>query len=461
MFPVASQAFASPPKRKRDILPHYSPDLIWRKSDIPRVTSAFATELAAPLPSPPANELKNKVAKKTIKNNPHLFKVVTPINVDRFEKLLKKHPNRPFVKSVCRGLRKGFWPWADTSDPNLPTTHDNSRRSVLSREKSKFIREQRDEEVKLNRWSKPFGQKLLPGMYSAPISAVPKRSGKFRLINDQSWGPNSLNSMIPKSKVNIPLDGIDHLGSALIAVRKKIGPNRKLVAFKSDVKSAYRLMPMHPLWQIRQAVNVDGKYHIDRCNTFGNRAGGWIFGSFMSLVLWIATEVKGLPDLFGYVDDDFSWEFKNKKRFYKPYNKDLPAKQAKYLELWDELRIPHEEPKQLFGPSLPIIGYDVDPNAMEVKVPTEKKAEVIKSIRTVAREGRFTLKQLQSMAGSVNVVLSIYPHLRPRLRSLFNEMAGKEEKAGTKICISRPTRHELLELADCLEHASGVPIQKL
>ncbi|KAE9406672.1 hypothetical protein BT96DRAFT_987228 [Gymnopus androsaceus JB14] len=48
------------------------------------------------------------------KSNPHLFRVQTPINIDRFETILETHPNKPFVKSVLVGLREGFWPWATT-----------------------------------------------------------------------------------------------------------------------------------------------------------------------------------------------------------------------------------------------------------------------------------------------------------------------------------------------------------
>jgi hypothetical protein len=270
-----------------------------------------------------------------------------------------------------------------------------------------------------------------------------------------------LNSMIRKSQVKVKLDNIHDLGTSLIAVRKKHGAKRKLVLFKSDVKSAYRLMPMHPLWQIRQVATVDGERYVDRCNTFGSRAGGWIWDSFISLVHWIGKEVEGIPDLHGYVDDDFSWELEKNKTFYKPYRKYLPTKQARYLKLWDKLGIPHEEDKQLFGPKLPIIGYDVDPNAMEVKVPDKKRSDVIRLIRNFAHEGNTcTLEQLQSVAGSLNAVLTMYPRYRPHLRALFNEMVGVEGGT-TKLRVTKPIASNLSRLANFLQHAEGVPIQRI
>lgn len=454
------------PKKKaavrKDLLRQRTPTLRWRESDTPRTISAYSTLSAAPLPSPPRNEFQNKVARKTISQNPDLFKVVSPIKVDVFKKYVEDHPNQSFVQSVARAVKKGFWPWADTSDPSFPTTYDGSRQGsrITSEDKVKFIRQQCEDEMALERWSKPFGSKLLPGMHSAPINAVPKSTpGKFRLIVDQSRGPHALNSTISKSQVKVQLDNIHDLGDQLLAARKKY-PNRELCLFKSDVKSAYRQLPMHPLWQIKQAVPINGQYHIDRCNTFGNRGGGWNWDSFISTVNWIATEKKGVSGLLGYVDDNFGWEFKRNKQFYKPYNKHLPTKQARLLELWDELGIPHDEEKQLSGPSLPILGYHVDAKAMTVKVPDEKKAKVVELLRSNAQAGKpYTLNELQSVAGSVGGALSLYPRLRPGLRVLFNEMMEPQEGGTTKRRVTKPVARSLSSLADFLEHAPPVPIR--
>ena len=273
-----TQAAAAPLRKDRDaadaLLRQREPTMIWREGDTPRTVSAYSTLTAAPLPKPPMNELKNKVALRTISQNPDLFKVVTPIKPDVLEKNLKDHPNQPLVKSVILGFEKGFWPWADTSD--LPTTYDGSgqRSSTTSKERADFIQQQSNDEMNLERWSKPF-DKLLPGMHSSPISAVSKSTpGKYRLVNDQSRGKHSLNSTIEKSQVKVKLDTVHDLGNKLLAVREKY-PKRKLTLWKSDVKSAYRQLPVHPLWQIKQAVPVDGQLHIDRCNSLGNRGSGW------------------------------------------------------------------------------------------------------------------------------------------------------------------------------------------
>jgi hypothetical protein len=62
------------------------------------------TLTAEPLEGPPSSALADEAVTKTINDNPHLFKIVTPVHVDIFEVYLASHPNQPFVKSVCNGL---------------------------------------------------------------------------------------------------------------------------------------------------------------------------------------------------------------------------------------------------------------------------------------------------------------------------------------------------------------------
>jgi hypothetical protein len=327
--------------------PKYARQLVWSSESSARETTVLATEIESPVPTPPPNELSNAVALRTIKENSHLFLVSTPINVDRFEQLLTTHPNRPYVQSVCRALREGFWPWAETDVPGLLTTWDNSSRPLKEEAHRVFAQEQRDVEVTLDQFSPVFRPDLLPGMFSMPTSVVPKpHSEKLRLVVDQSAKPWSQNSLIPKDVGSVRLDNVQDLGHILRRIRGKY-PGRSLVLWKSDVSRAYRLMPMHPLWQIRQVVTIDStQRHVDRRNNFGNRAGGRIYGAFAGLMLWIAIFVKQIGDLLGYVDDDYSWDFEDSLVWYPPYKQFYPEKQTRLLELWDELGIPHKKKKQ-------------------------------------------------------------------------------------------------------------------
>src|SRR5882724_10849331 len=92
--------------------PKWSRGFLWVRNASPRTPSAMYTEIAAPLPDIPPSESHNPIPNLTIATHPHLFKIVTPIKVHRFEQLLSSHPNQLLMGSVCHGLCEGFWPFA-------------------------------------------------------------------------------------------------------------------------------------------------------------------------------------------------------------------------------------------------------------------------------------------------------------------------------------------------------------
>lgn len=132
----------------------YARDLVWdtNNREHSRTPLASATESTAPLPPVPRNKLCNLAALRLIALQHDLFKAITPINIDQLSKLLKTHPNCPFVNSVCQGLCNGFWPYSNTSDPKYPTTWDNSTCPIHNPAHVVFLSEQHDKEVCLRRW---------------------------------------------------------------------------------------------------------------------------------------------------------------------------------------------------------------------------------------------------------------------------------------------------------------------
>ncbi|KAF8829980.1 hypothetical protein HHX47_DHR2000183 [Lentinula edodes] len=171
-------------------LPRFMRGLGFRDNALaPHSRSASYTESDDPLPRPAPREFEGP-AWNTIQQNPHLFRVQTPINADRLEALLNTHPNQAFVKSVVLSLKEGFWPWATTrSQDEFPITWDNSWAPLPSEKERNFVNSQSELEAELGRNSQPFGPDLLPRMYSTPIIAVPKpHSEDLRLVAHQSAG---------------------------------------------------------------------------------------------------------------------------------------------------------------------------------------------------------------------------------------------------------------------------------
>ena len=215
----------------------------------------------------------------------------------------------------------------------------------------------------------PSNEELVSAL-SMPIYAVPKPgSSKFRLVTDHSAGQFALNNMISRKDIaGVTLDNVQDLGNALRYLRQQ-EPDLDLILWKADISEAYRRMPMHPLWQIKQIVSFHLKRYVDHCNVFGGHASQRIWHAFMSLVIWIAVMKYLSQLLYIYVDDSFSVQKRGGERlFYKRYHKYLPSNLIRLLQLWDFIGLPHEERKHVLGDVLPIIGFEVDPNLMRVRM---------------------------------------------------------------------------------------------
>ena len=129
-----------------------------------------------------------------------------------------------------------------------------------------------------------------------------------------------------------PLDNLRHLEEMLLDVLHSSG-NLPLTLWKSDISDAYWLLPMHPLWQLKQTVSVDGEHYVNHNLAFGSSASAAIFISFNSLVAWIAKYVKGLEYLSNYVDDSSGCAFLDHTLLYEPYGKYLLVPQTRLLLL--------------------------------------------------------------------------------------------------------------------------------
>jgi len=141
-----------------------------------------------------------------------------PIHVDVFENYLSTHPNQVFIQAISFGLRNGFWPGAVFPTADYPHIVDKSdNHPPPSSEDFNFIQDQWDIEVQAGWFSPLFGPSLLPEMVSMPIFAVLKPSGGLWWVTNHSYGPHSLNSLIPHENISgAPLDGLKQLGDALL-----------------------------------------------------------------------------------------------------------------------------------------------------------------------------------------------------------------------------------------------------
>ena len=107
-----------------------------------------------------------------------------------------------------------------------------------------IVSENLSKEVALGRVAGPFPSPPLPNFQVSPIGLVPKKhSAKFRTIFHLSFpksGDTSINSSIPKEDLSLQYTTIDN------AIKAILGLGQECFLAKTDIESAFRLIPLRP-----------------------------------------------------------------------------------------------------------------------------------------------------------------------------------------------------------------------
>lgn len=292
--------------------------------------SALNTETASPLPSPPSMLQNNQQVQDALRKYRNHIKVQTPYDIERLRLWTNDHPNQPFVRSVIRSLKEGFWPldegkWSFKEDDGYM---DNYSKDPLDLD---AVRRYRDKEIANGHWSPPISE-LLPGMKTSPLFVVWQGIDKVkpRVIMDHTG--SGLNDGIPREAAKVHYDDMRSFGQTMRNARNS-SHGRRLVTFKSDVSGAFLTLPAHPIWQLRQVVHVDGIMRLVRCLILGCRGSPLLWCAFSSLLCWIAIKKLENDGLHVYMDDFFGWDFVDNLVFY--HGRRRPRKQVNLLILWD------------------------------------------------------------------------------------------------------------------------------
>jgi hypothetical protein len=158
-----------------------------------------------------------------------------------------------------------------------------------------------------------------------------------------------------------------------------------------------------------------------------------------------------------YVDDVFSYDMDPNLVYYAPYNTSYPSKQVQLLRLFDEIGLPHEQDKQVFGQTLTIIGLNVDPVDMTL-TPNHSKSDLVSAIRCFIDsrdQRRCPLLHWQCMLGWINWALNAFPLLKPGLQSSYAKIHGKALPHAS-IYLNRAVIQDLAWVADVIEASDGI-----
>ena len=206
--------------------------------------------------------------------------VVTPVNVVNLYQALSIHPEREFVNKLCSELREeariGY------SGPRYPRFSHNSPTAYLNLE---VVTGNLTDEVSKGRTMGPFPTPSLKIFRFHRLVLSPKKhSHKFRTIFHLSFlksGTSSVNYFIEKDYFSLQYITIDNA----IAAIQKFGPGCYMG--KTDIESAFRLIPVHPNdWELL-GMFWNGQYYFDKVLPFGLRSAPYIFNQLSDAIKWM------------------------------------------------------------------------------------------------------------------------------------------------------------------------------
>ena len=146
----------------------------------------------------------------------------------------------------------------------------------------------------------PFPAKKAPcQLHLSPIGIIPKphKPNKWRLIVDMSSPEGaSINDSIAKDLATLSYIGIQDVARVIL------GLGKGSLLSKIDVKSAYRIVPVHPADRPLLGMMFDGMEYADATLPFGLRSAPKIFNALADALLWIL-RAHGVSHLMHYLDD--------------------------------------------------------------------------------------------------------------------------------------------------------------
>ena len=171
----------------------------------------------------------------------HLGAIVSPLTakLPAWRMRLAAHPDRQFAAYILHGLEHGFRVGFDYTHPLM-----SARRNMGSATQHPEVVERYIVgEWAAGRFIGPLSPADTQGLHFSRFGVIPKgrSTGKWRLITDLSFPEGrSVNDGISPSLCTLQYTSVERVARAV----QTLGPGALLA--KVDVKSAYRLIPVHP-----------------------------------------------------------------------------------------------------------------------------------------------------------------------------------------------------------------------
>lgn len=269
-------------------------------------------------------------------------------------------------------------------------------------------------ELSCKRIAGPFLDPPLPNFRSSPLGLVPKKSspGEYRMIHHLSFPDDlSVNDGIAQSHRTVKYQSIYDA----IALIQHFGKGSLMA--KTDIAHAYKIIPIHPSNYNLLGFRVHNEYYYDKTLPFGLSYSCQLFERFSSALQWILEHKFQVQGCAHILDDFF---------FIGPPNS--PACENALLSFYSlsrQISFPIKQEKTVYPTTiLTFLGLELDSERMEVRLPDDKLLKLKLEVQSFLSRSKATLKELQSLIGSLNFACAVVAPGRPYLRRIIDLTVG-------------------------------------
>ncbi|KAK3104130.1 hypothetical protein FSP39_024643 [Pinctada imbricata] len=266
-------------------------------------------------------------------------------------------------------------------------------------------------EVRLGRLAGPFLFKPFENLLVSPVGLIPKKDGTWRLIHHLSFPPgHSVNDHIDNIHCTVKYTSFDEA----LEMITEVGTGA--VIARLDIKSAFRLIPIHPSDFSLLGYKIAQYYFVDKCLPFGCAISCALFEKFANFLEWELKRRAKSDSVVHYLDDFLiaGSDFDKCVTFMNCYR-----------SLCSDLGVPLAEEKTL-GPATRInfLGLEIDTLEMMVRIPADKLDKLRQQLVKMLGCKKTTLLDLQSLTGLLNFCSKAIPSARAFIRRFYNAMQG-------------------------------------
>ena len=372
----------------------------------------------------------------------HLFSLAkTPIKFDKLEQELQNY-NREDAEKLKNGFRYGF-PLHYTGN-RLPVDAINLK---SARARPSILKEKILAEIEAGRVAGPFDERPFPSLRVLHWAWSPKKNpADFRLIHHLSYPPgNSLNDFIDPSLCTVQYTSFD------MAVHMVQDLGQSCLLGKSDLKSAFRNLPVSPVDFDQLGFKFEGKFYFDKPMLFGCSISCSTFECFAKFLEYCVKQHAGhgRGSILHYLDD---FLFGGKRGTNQCLNI-----MSTFKCTMSDLGVPVAEDKTE-GPTTKIcfLGLEIDSEEMVIRIPMSSIIEIREKIASVLSKEKVTLKKMQSLTG-VNFACPAVISGRPFCRRLINSICGLT-KPFHHLRITAGVRKDLLMWLQFFQEFNGVSV---